>query len=213
MVPPPAPIVPAPPGAPAPPENVAAVAVQQSTGAAAAAQPVLRPSHPAATLPEAAGGGYRLLAVDDDPQVTKHIRSRAGRALHRGAGADTVSDAMNIVEQNPAGLMVASDLSSSRAPTVAASSVASRSSSASAHWPDLPVVLFTDYQNEEAETKAKSLGVTAVLTKPRKAQVQAAARTAERRSASFLRSLDGLEPHRRNAPSAQKRKKHPGRPG
>jgi len=38
------------------------------------------------------------------------------------------------------------------------------------------VVLFTDYQNEEAETKAKALGALAVLVKPRKAQVQAAAK-------------------------------------
>ena len=54
-----------------------------------------------------------------------------------------------------------------------------------------PVVMFSDYRNEEAEARARALGVDAFLTKPRKAQVFAEAdgKTATDNAKSFVAGL------------------------
>ncbi len=192
----PKPIVPAPPGSAAGAEAAAGVAREAAFDARPAPAPAPAATPAPAPAPVAASAA-RLLAVDDDPQVTKHIRAALAARYGEVLVADTVQDALNIIGQSSGDLLVASDLIIARSDGRGILGGIEILERIREKWPQLPVVLFTDYQNEEAETKAKALGVAAVLTKPRKAQVQAAPKDGQSPLADFLKNLEGaLEPHR-----------------
>jgi len=58
--------------------------------------------------------------------------------------------------------------------------------------PDMPVVMFSDYKNEEAESRARAMGVATIVAKPKKLQVFADddESDAERADAGVLRALN-----------------------
>jgi CheY-like chemotaxis protein len=152
---------------------------------------------PSAVRPvaRAAGAGRRrLLAIDDDPQVTRHIEGALAPLFSRVTAVDTVRDALADLEADPTDVVVAADLIIARSDGRGILGGIEILERVRERWPELPVVLFTDYQNEEAEARAKSLGALAVLSKPRKAQVQA--KDAGGVVQSFLDALVKLlEPH------------------
>ncbi|MFC1611874.1 DUF4388 domain-containing protein, partial [Myxococcota bacterium] len=121
----------------------------------------------------AAASSWRLLAVDDDPQVTKHILSTFGSRFSAVAIANTAAEALKEIDDDTPDLIVASDLIIARsdgAGILGGIEILEKVRSRSA---DVPVVLFTDYENVEAQNKADKLGVAGFLMKPRKAQIQA----------------------------------------
>lgn len=146
-VPPPAPIVEAPPAA------VPAIEAEAGAGAAASS--------------------YRLLAIDDDPQVTKALLNEFSGRLASVSTANTVADALPEIERSPPGLVVASDLIIARSDGAGILGGIEVLEKVRDRQPDVPVILFSDYENAEAEERANRLGVAAFLMKPRKAQIQA----------------------------------------
>jgi len=174
---------------PRPPAAPASAAPSAPTPAVATAAAVARPAPTgldeleaeaaavsAAPAPAAAAGGWRLLAVDDDPQVTRYIQQALGKTFSLITPVDTVKDALAELEADPEHTVVATDLIIARSDGRGILGGIEILERVREKWPSMPVLLFTDYQNEEAETKAKALGALAVLIKPRKAQVQAAAK-------------------------------------
>ncbi len=158
----------------------------------AAPAPIVPAPLAAPESPRAAGGQavYRLLAVDDDPQVTKHIKASLAGSFVEVLTADTVQDAFDAIEAGPDSLVVASDLIIARSDGRGILGGVEILERVRERWPKLPVLLFTDYRNEEAEAKAQTLGVVAILTKPRKAQVQAAAKEGRKNPmADFIEAL------------------------
>ncbi len=117
---------------------------------------------------------YRLLAVDDDPQIIKYIEAALAKHFVAFIAADNVADALKEIEANPSELVVASDLIIARSDGKGILGGIEILEKAHQRSSSMPVVLFSDYQNEEAEARARSMGVLSILQKPRKAQVQAA---------------------------------------
>lgn len=169
--------------------------------APAPALPAPSPSAPAAPVAAAlaapavmsagALAARRLLAVDDDPQVTRYIQAAFGPRFGSVAVADTVKDALAALEADPHNVVIATDLIIARSDGRGILGGIEILERIRQKWADLPVVLFTDYQNEEAEARARSMGALDVVLKPRKAQVQAAAR--EGGSSPLAEFLRGLE--------------------
>lgn len=137
--------------------------------------------------------GYRLLAIDDDPLVTKYIRDAFADNFVEITTSESVSDAFNEIEKDPENLVIASDLIIARSDGKGILGGIEILEKIRQRWSNIPVVLFTDYQNEEAETRAKNLGALATLQKPRKAQVQAAIKQGGQEVfAEFIVSLSGV---------------------
>jgi CheY-like chemotaxis protein len=190
----------------------AAAAAAAPSAAAAAAMPAptgldaleAEAAASAPVAPAAAGGSWRLLAVDDDPQVTRYIQSALGKSFSLITPVDTVKDALAEIEADPEHTVVATDLIIARSDGRGILGGIEILERVREKWPDMPVLLFTDYQNEEAETKAKALGALAVLIKPRKAQVQAAAKEGGGGVVqTFLKTLgQALAPYGGTSPAA-----------
>jgi CheY-like chemotaxis protein len=138
----------------------AAVAVSEPAAAVAAAPSAL------------AGSSWRLLAVDDDPLMTRHVQNAMSASFAEVLTADTVTEALAAVERDAERLIVATDLIIARSDGRGILGGVEILERIRQRFPALPVILFTDYQNEEAEARARSMGVTAILQKPRKAQLQ-----------------------------------------
>ncbi|OGQ90993.1 MAG: hypothetical protein A2289_00775 [Deltaproteobacteria bacterium RIFOXYA12_FULL_58_15] len=120
----------------------------------------------------ASAPGWCLLAVDDDPQVTHHIGDSFGSRFSEVILANTVAEAFGEMDGRD-NLIVVSDLIIARsdgAGILGGIEILEKIRERSA---DLPVILFTDYENAEAQKKASNLGVAGFLMKPRKAQIQA----------------------------------------
>lgn len=192
--------------APAPSLNVPSPAAFAPVNMPAAPAPIV-PAPAAVAVPVATSvgaqnfaAGARLLVVDDDAQVTRAIQQALGSRFAQMITADTVQEAITLIERAPQGLVVASDLIIARSDgrgILGGIEILERVRKVSA---DMPVVLFTDYQNEEAEAKARTLGVVDVLKKPRKAQVQSAKEGAAGPLDEFLQALDqALSPYIREA--------------
>ena len=132
---------------------------------------------PAVAAPVAAGAPgasrRRLLIIDDDPQVTKHIAGAFASRVAEVVTANSVSEALPEIDACRPDLLVATDLIIARSDgggILGGIEVLERVRHVS---PSTPVVLFSDYENAEAEQKAARLSVEAFLMKPRKAQIQA----------------------------------------
>jgi CheY-like chemotaxis protein len=127
------------------------------------------------TQPKAgpAASSYRLLAIDDDPQVTKALLNEFSGRFASVSTANTVADALPEIEGSPPGLVVASDLIIARSDGGGILGGIEVLEQVRGLQPDVPVILFSDYENAEAEERANRLGVSAFLMKPRKAQIQA----------------------------------------
>ena len=115
--------------------------------------------------------GRQFLVIDDDPQVVSAI----SEAL-RGAGASvisagTVAEAFEILARVGPELVVVCDMIIARSDGRGILGGVEILERLRERWPTLPCVLFTDYQNEEAEARVHALNAFAVLTKPRKAQI------------------------------------------
>ena len=149
---------------------------------------------PAASNSSAAGASRdTLIVIDDDPQVLHQLQKLFRETFGRVLAYDNVQEALAALDDvNGHRLAVASDLIIARSDgkgilggVQVLEAVRDRSN-------DVPVVLFSDYQNEQADGRARELGVEGLLTKPRKAQIAADAGVIQ----AFLDALRQLlEPH------------------
>jgi CheY-like chemotaxis protein len=165
------------------PAPVAEAASQPAPVAEAASQPApveALPSDPvpapeATVAPEAETAPWRLLAVDDDPQVTRQLLSTFASHFAAVASSNTVVDALLEIENGPSELVIASDLIIARSDGAGILGGIEILERVRERSPTVPVVLFTDYENAEAQKRAAELGVSGFLMKPRKAQIQGTA--------------------------------------
>ncbi len=209
-IPPPAPVVPAPPKpvlvVPAPPVPVLEVAaavpvtVPITAPAASSVAPIVAVARPQPAPPTATALGdlkllgdtakaWRLLIIDDDPQVTKLLETQLGGQFKAVNTANVVREAFLEIHANPYGLVVASDLIIARSDGGGILGGLEITERVRALLPPIPVILFSDYENSEAEAKARRMGVTAFLMKPRKAQLQAAKEPTAGPLGAFLMQL------------------------
>lgn len=114
---------------------------------------------------------WALLVVDDDAQVLTHLLNTFAPRFSRVLTAASVPEALAHLQQNPGQLVVATDLIISRSDNGGILGGIEILEQVRKLWPQTPVLLFTDYQNEEAQVTATRLGVSAQLMKPRKAQI------------------------------------------
>lgn len=201
----PRPVAPSPSATPPPPAAAAAATAAAARPAPAGLDELEAEAAAVNAVPTSApaAGGWRLLAVDDDPQVTRYIQQALGKSFSLITPVDTVRDALAELEADPEHTVVATDLIIARSDGRGILGGIEILERVREKWPSMPVLLFTDYQNEEAETKAKALGALAVLIKPRKAQVQAAAKEGGGGVVqTFLKSLgQALAPYGGGAPA------------
>ncbi len=155
---------------PSPPASAgAARSARGGAEPAAREEPTEAPPAPAKA---AAGSAHALLVVDDDPQVTKRVAASFARRFNKILSAGGVAAALTHIEALGDGLVVASDLIIPRSDGGGILGGIEILEKVSGRSPPIPVVLFTDYENEEAQARAKSLGAGTFLLKPRKAQLQ-----------------------------------------
>lgn len=153
---------------------------------------------PAEVTPSNAAAPHALLVVDDDPLVTEQIKTAFLEKFSSVTAVQVVADAAQVIAEKGSDLVVATDLIIARSDGRGILGGVQVLEEARQHSVDIPVVLFSDYQNEEAEQKARSLGVAAVLMKPRKAQIHTAVQGGKPTAAmqSFLAQLGAvLEPY------------------
>ncbi len=138
------------------------------------AKAVIEAAAPRVT-PTAVSGGLHVLVVDDDPQVAAHIerflRSRVASVKVVGK----VGAALAALAEMPVPHAVLTDLIIARSDGRGILGGIEILERVRADGPSTPVVLFTDYENVEAEARARAMGVQGFLMKPRKAQIQAGA--------------------------------------
>jgi len=165
---------PEPPAAPSPrPEpEVTSVPAEPDEPEEAAGAEVKGPEPEAEAGAVTSASRGRLLVIDDDPQVTRQLLTAFSGRFAAVSTANTVADALCEIESGPPGLVVASDLIIARSDGGGILGGIEILERVRARSPEVPVVLFTDYENAEAEDKANKLGVSAFLMKPRKAQIQ-----------------------------------------
>jgi CheY-like chemotaxis protein len=130
---------------------------------------------PASAIPDAAPAGavspWTLLVIDDDVQVVQHIRDAFRPRFTQVLTAGTVAEAHGVLSSAFPALVVVTDLIIARSDGQGILGGVEILESIRARSATVPVVMFSDYQNEEAEARARALGVTAQLMKPRKAQI------------------------------------------
>lgn len=114
---------------------------------------------------------WHLVVIDDDPTVAKLIARELGDRFSATHVASRAKDAIALLERlQGESLAVAIDLIMPRADgkgILGGVEVLEQLRRANALT---PVVMFSDYRNEEAEARARALGVDAFLMKPRKSQ-------------------------------------------
>ncbi|HET6346457.1 MAG TPA: response regulator, partial [Myxococcota bacterium] len=114
---------------------------------------------------------WTLLVIDDDAQVVQHIREAFRPRFTQVLTAGTVAEAHGVLGSAPVALVVVTDLIIARSDGQGILGGVEILEGIRARSTTVPVVMFSDYQNEEAEARARALGVTAQLMKPRKAQI------------------------------------------
>ncbi len=134
---------------------------------------------PPAGAPAAAQGGARqVLLVDDDPAVCREVaRTLAGKGWQVtsfAAAAEFLDRAETCASQEPAPLLVI-DLIMPRMDGSGLLGGLELLEQVRQRHPRMPAVIITDHPHPEAERQARSLGVEAVLAKPKKNDVAEAA--------------------------------------
>jgi ActR/RegA family two-component response regulator len=129
---------------------------------------------PAALATDKRTSSWRLLIIDDDPQITKILLDEYAGRFAGVSVANAVTEALPEIESGPPGLVVASDLIIARSDGGGILGGLEIAEKVRQRSPEVPIILFSDYENGEAEAKATRLGVAAFLMKPRKAQIQPA---------------------------------------
>lgn len=138
-------------------------------------QPVDVPADMPTDMPAGVVAGpacWRLLVVDDDPQVTTQIQEAFKNHCATVVVANTTADALKELDVGTPGLVVATDLIIARSDgggILGGIEIVERVRALSA---TAPVILFSDYENAEARSRATTFGVAGFLMKPRKAQIQ-----------------------------------------
>ena len=119
----------------------------------------------------AKGTQRTLLLVDDDPDFLAHLLA----AMRPWAGTVTalssVADVLALVPKMPQDPIVATNLILPRADGQGILGGLQILAVVRRLRPLAPLILFSDYRNEEAVAQATALGVAAQLEKPRKAQI------------------------------------------
>ncbi|MBI5507669.1 MAG: DUF4388 domain-containing protein [Deltaproteobacteria bacterium] len=124
------------------------------------------------TLAPARKSAWKLLVVDDDPQITTCVADEYLGRFAAVSVANTVKDALQQIDAAGSGLVVACDLTVARSDGAGILGGLEVAEYLRQRTHDVPLLLFSDYENNEAEVRAQHLGVTAFLMKPRKAQIQ-----------------------------------------
>lgn len=145
--------------------------LEEAGAVASAATPVDVPAAPGG---EPSLAHWHLVAVDDDATLARFIGDCfAGRCASVVTATKVVDAVAKIEALAAAPVLVATDLILPRSDgrgILGGVEILERVRQRSA---GTPVLLFSDYQNEEAEARARNMGVSAFLTKPRKSQLLA----------------------------------------
>lgn len=123
-------------------------------------------SSPASTMQ------LHVLVVDDDAQVAGHIERFLQPRVATIRVATKVAAALDALGEMPSPQLVLSDLIIARSDGRGILGGIEVLERIRAQSPETPVILFSDYENEEAEARARATGVQGFLMKPRKAQIQ-----------------------------------------
>lgn len=135
---------------------------------------------------------WHLVVVDDDASVARLVARELGDTFAHTHVASRATEAIALLERlQGESLAVAIDLIVPRSDGKGILGGVEVLESLRRMNALAPVVMFSDYRNEEAETRARALGVDAFLMKPRKSQAFADAdhRTPSETSRLFIASL------------------------